>query len=102
MKDLRNSEKKLISINIIMEKCKCDVKDALNGNCKEYTIEPLNLFERFFMFLNMVTAVELLNHFQIIHTDLNFRNIFIIENHRFAVKIGDLGFSIKMMDDKKT
>ncbi len=85
-----------------MEKCKCDVKAALTANFKEYEKEPLNLFERFFMFLNIVTAVELLNHFQIIHTDLNFRNIFIIENHRFAVKIGDFGFSIKIMDDKKT
>jgi serine/threonine protein kinase len=54
------------------------------------------------MFLNIVTAIELLNHFQIIHTDLNFRNIFIKENHRFAIKIGDFGCSIKIMDDKKT
>jgi hypothetical protein len=45
------------------------------------------------MFLNMVAAVELLNYFQIIHTDLNFQNIFIVENHRFAVKIGDFEFS---------
>ena len=85
-----------------MEKCKCDVNAALTANCKEYEKEPLILFERFFMFLNIVTAVELLNHFQIIHTDLNLRNIFIIDKHRFAVKIGDFGFSIKILDDKNT
>jgi hypothetical protein len=52
------------------------------------------------MFLNIVTAVELLNFFDIIHTDINFRNIFIVENHRFAIKLGDFGFSIYNIDDK--
>ena len=72
-----------------MEKLKCDIKAALNQNCIEYEKEPLKLFERYFIFLNIVASVELLNYFEIIHTDLNFRNICIVQNHRFAVKIVD-------------
>lgn len=54
------------------------------------------------MFLNIVAGIEILNFFEIIHSDLNFRNIFVIANKRFQVKIGDLGFAIKIIDDKKS
>jgi hypothetical protein len=46
------------------------------------------------MFINIVTAVESLKFFNILHTDIDFRNIFIVQNHRFAIKLGDFGFSI--------
>jgi hypothetical protein len=86
-----------------MEKCKCDVKSALSENgLQEYKTTPLTIFERFFMFLNIVAGIEILNFFQIIHSDLNFRNVFIITNQRFHVKIGDLGYAIQNTDDKKS
>jgi hypothetical protein len=54
------------------------------------------------MFLNIVVGIELLNSFEIIHSDLNLSNIFIIPSNRFQIKIGDLGCAIKMIDNKKT
>jgi serine/threonine protein kinase len=78
-----------------MEKCKCDVYTALSKTeSEEYKSVPLSIYERFFMFFNIVAGIEILNFFQIIHSDLNLHNIFIIPNKRFHVKIGDLGCAI--------
>ncbi len=46
------------------------------------------------MFLNIVTGIEILNFFQIIHSDLNLNNVFIVSKSRFQIKIGDLGGAI--------
>ncbi len=46
------------------------------------------------MFFNIVAGIEILNTFQIIHSDLNLNNIFLQPNKRFQVKIGDLGSAI--------
>ena len=42
--------------------------------------------------------MECLHNLDFIHTDLNLRNIFLIENSRFNIKIGDLGLCIKILD----
>ncbi len=52
------------------------------------------------MFQNIAAGIEILNYFQIIHTDLSYNNILITPNKRFHVKIGDLGYSIYNIDDK--
>ncbi len=77
-----------------MEKCECDLESVFNGKIQKFNKNPLSHFEILSIYLNIVIGMECLHNLDFIHTDLNLRNIFLIENSRFNIKIGDLGLCI--------
>ena len=81
-----------------MQKCKCDLENAITQKVEEYKNKKLSLEEILLIYLNIIYGIEYLHSLQIIHTDLNPANIFIVEGQRFRIRIGDLGYSQYLYD----
>ncbi len=50
--------------------------------------------ENISIYLNIIIGIECLQNLDFIRTDLNLRNIFLIENSRINIKFGYLGLYI--------
>ncbi len=77
-----------------MEKCECDLESAFNRRSEKFKENPLIHLEILSIYLNIVIGMECMHNLDFIHTDLNLRNIFLVENSRINIKIGDLGYCI--------
>ncbi len=82
-----------LQISILMQKCKFDLENALSQKIEENGTKKITLEEILFIYLNILCGIEYLHGLQVIHTDLNPSNIFIVEGQRYRIRIGDLGFS---------
>ncbi len=51
------------------------------------------MLEIMFIFMNMIAGIEYLHSLNVINSDLNPKNIFIANNQRNIVRIGDIGFA---------
>lgn len=52
-----NSENEIDFLNILMEKCKCDLNQAFNQEIEEYKNNELSLREALFLYLNVIYGV---------------------------------------------
>ncbi len=51
------------------------------------------MLEIMFIFMNIIAGLEYLHSLNVINSDLNPKNIFIVNNQRNIVRIGDIGFA---------
>ncbi len=76
-----------------MQECVCNLEDAMTQKNYEYKTKKISLEEMFLIYLNILYGIEYLHGLQIILADLDPSEIFIVENQRYRIRIGDLGFS---------